>query len=54
MKVEKKYSGKWVAVKNSKIIESGKTLNGLTRKIEARKDRKGLRFALIPNGLRAG
>lgn len=53
LRVERKYSGKWVAVKHDQIVESGKTLNGLTRKIEARKDRRSLRFALISNGLRA-
>lgn len=54
LKVEKKYSGKWVVVKSNKIVESCKTFDGLTKKIEARKDRKYLRFALIPNGLRLG
>ncbi len=51
LKIEKKYCGKWVAVKSSKIVESSKTFDGLTRKVEARKDRKYLHFASIPNGL---
>lgn len=54
MKIEKKYAGKWVAIKNSKVIESGKTLTTLTKKVENRKDQKSLRFTLIPNGLMAG
>lgn len=54
MKIEKKYAGKWVAVKNSQIVESDKTLTKLTKKVETRKDQKNLRFTLIPNGLIAG
>lgn len=54
MKFEKKYAGKWVAVKNSKIIESDKTLTKLTKKVETRKDSNKLRFTLIPSGLIAG
>lgn len=49
-KVERKYLGKWVVVKSRKIVESSKTFDGLTKKIEARKDRRYLRFALIPVG----
>lgn len=54
MQIEKKYTGKWVAIKNSQIIESDKTLNKLTKKVETRKDKKDLRFTLIPNGFIAG
>lgn len=54
MKVEKKYAGKWVAIKSSKIVESDKTLAKLTKKVKARKDQKKLRFTLIPNGFIAG
>jgi len=54
MKFEKKYAGKWVAVKSSKVIASDKTLTKLTKKIESRKDQKKLHFTLIPNGFIAG
>lgn len=54
MKIEKKYAGKWIAIKNSKIIDSGKTLNALTKKVAERKDQKKLHFTLVPNGLIAG
>lgn len=54
MKIEKKFAGKWVAIKNSKIVESDKTLTKLTKKTEERKDYKSLHFTLIPNGFIAG
>lgn len=54
MKFEQKYNGKWVAIKNSKVVESDKTLTKLTKKVETRKDNGSLRFTLIPNGLIAG
>jgi hypothetical protein len=54
MKVEKKYVGKWVAIKNEKIIDSDITLGKLSKKTEVRKDKDGLRFTLVPNGFIAG
>jgi hypothetical protein len=54
MKFEKKYVGKWVAVKSSQVVASDKTLTKLTKKVEGRKDQKNLRFTLIPNGFIAG
>lgn len=54
MKVEKKYAGKWVAIKNSKIIASDDTLTKLSKRVESRNDQKNLRFTLIPNGFIAG
>jgi len=54
MKIEKKYAGKWIAIKNSKVIDSEKTLTKLTKKVEKRIDKKSLRFTLVPNGLIAG
>ena len=54
MKFEKKYAGKWIALKDTKVIASDKTLKKLTKKIEDRKDQKSLRFTLIPNGFIAG
>jgi len=54
MKIEKKYLGKWIAIKNEKVIESEKTLTKLTKKIEKRTDKSTLRFTLVPNGLIAG
>jgi hypoxanthine-guanine phosphoribosyltransferase len=54
MKVDKKYSGQWVAIKNDKIVDSGKTLGVLTKKTDSRKDKQNLYFTLIPKGLIAG
>lgn len=54
LKVEKKYCGKWVAVKNEKIVESSKTFDGITRKKEARRDKKSLYLFAVPNGPRIG
>lgn len=54
MKIDKKYSGKWIAIKNNKVIESGTTLTKLNKKVEKRIDKGTLRFTLVPNGLIAG
>lgn len=54
MKIEKKFAGKWVAIKNGKVVESDKTLTKLTRRTEVRKDQESLYFTLIPNGFMAG
>lgn len=54
MKIEKKYAGKWIAIKNSRVIVSEKTLTKLTKKVEKRRDKNSLRFTLVPNGLIAG
>lgn len=54
LKFDSKYSGKWVAVKNDKVVASGPTLTMLTKKIASRRDASGMRFTLIPKGLIAG
>ncbi|MBD3331072.1 hypothetical protein GF354_06150 [Candidatus Peregrinibacteria bacterium] len=54
MKIEKKFAGKWVAIKNEKVVESDNTLTRLSKKTETRKDKKSLYFMLVPNGLIAG
>ncbi len=54
MKIDAKYSGKWIATKNEKIIGSGKHLTNLMTKFKNHKDNKKLRFTLIPKGLLAG
>ncbi len=54
MKIDKKYTGKWVAIKSSKVVESDTTLTKLTKKVEKRKDKGSLYFTLIPNGFIAG
>lgn len=54
MKIEKKYAGKWVAIKNNRVIESEKTLTKLSEKVEHRIDKNSLRFTLVPKGLIAG
>lgn len=54
MKFEKKHLGKWVAIKNSKVVESDSTLTKLSKKTCKRKDHKNLRFTLIPKNLMAG
>jgi hypothetical protein len=43
-----KNAGKWVASKDGKVIASDKKLDTLMSKIEARKDRKDIWFALVP------
>jgi hypothetical protein len=50
MKYDRKYAGKWVAVKKDKVIASGSDFLGLHKKITARKDASSVRFSLIPKG----
>lgn len=54
MKIEKKFAGKWVAIKNDKVVESDKTLTKLTKKVQSRRDQNSLHFTLIPGGFIAG
>lgn len=54
MKIEKKYAGKWVAIKSEKVVASDVTLTKLTKKVETRKDSPALRYTLIPKGFIAG
>lgn len=51
MKIDNKYGGKWVALKNDKVVASDKSLSKLTKKVEKQKDAF---FMLVPNGLIAG
>lgn len=51
MKFEAKHLGKWVAIKNEKVVASGTSLKKLTKKVETQKN---VRFTLIPKGLIAG
>ncbi|MFA5854742.1 MAG: DUF5678 domain-containing protein [Candidatus Gracilibacteria bacterium] len=50
MKIDKKYLGKWIAVKNDKVIASDKSLRKLTKSTAD----NAVRFTLIPKGLIAG
>lgn len=53
MKFEHKYLGKWVAVKNEKVIASDKTLTKLTKKM-GEQEGHGIRFTRLPKGFIAG
>ena len=44
----KKNAGKWVASKNGKIIDTGKELLPLRKKLDARKDRDVIGYTLVP------
>lgn len=54
MKIEKQYLGKWIAIKNNKVVESDKTLTKLNTKVSKRKDQGSLYFTLVPRGFLAG
>lgn len=54
MKFDKKYTGKWVAIKNDKVVADDASLKKLTKKIDSRSDKNNLRFTLIPDGFIAG
>lgn len=53
MKFDSKYLGKWVAIKNEKVVASDKTLTKLRKKIPLKNEGK-VRFTLIPKSLIAG
>lgn len=53
MKFESKYLGKWVALKDDKVIASDTTLTKLRKKFTS-KEKSKLRFTLIPKSLIAG
>jgi hypothetical protein len=44
----KKNAGKWVASKDSEVIASSKNLDVLMKKLEKHKDKKDVRFDLVP------
>jgi hypothetical protein len=44
----KKNAGKWVASKGEKVVATSRELNVLVKKVEARKDKKDIRFDLVP------
>ncbi|MCF7844824.1 MAG: DUF5678 domain-containing protein [Kiritimatiellales bacterium] len=54
MHFKEEHAGKWVATKNDRVIDSGKTLESLRKKISNRKDTNEMRFALIPKRCIAG
>ncbi len=54
MRYEKKFAGKWVAVKKSKVIASSKSFSSLQKKISTRRDVESIRFSLIPSGMITG
>ena len=44
----RKNAGKWVASKGDKVVATGTSLKTLVKKVEARKDKKAIRFDLVP------
>ena len=48
MKFLKEFAGKWVAIKEEKIVESSENLKTLMQKVESRKDHAVLRYSLVP------
>lgn len=54
MRFEESHAGKWVATKSRKVIDSEKSLIALMKRVEKRKDRSKVRFALIPKRCIAG
>jgi len=54
MKFTEELAGKWVATKKEQVVDSGRSLKSLVRRVEKRKDRSEVRFALIPKRCIAG
>ena len=44
----KKNAGKWVASKGNTVVATSKNLSTLVKKIDARTDKKAIRFDLVP------
>ncbi|HLD71353.1 MAG TPA: DUF5678 domain-containing protein [Candidatus Peribacteraceae bacterium] len=54
MKYGKQHAGKWVAVKNEKVIAISTEFASLRKKISSRKDAEQVRFSLVPEGYITG
>ena len=54
MRYTKKEAGKWVAVKQGKVVATGKEFLPLRKKVLARKDSSSIRFSLVPKGVITG
>ena len=54
MRYTRQHAGKWVAVKDQKVIASGKEFAQLREKVAARKDAASIRFSLVPKGMITG
>lgn len=54
MKIDKKYSGMWVAIKSEKVIASDKTLVKLSKKTNKMHGSENFRYTLLPKGLFVG
>lgn len=54
MKYGKQHAGKWVAVKNAKVIAVSTEFSSLRKKISSRKDAKDVGFSLVPEGYITG
>ena len=54
MRYKQQHAGKWVAVKNDKIIATSSKFAPLKKKMADRKDAASVRFALVPKGMITG
>ena len=50
MKFQKSHAGKWVAIKSHKVVDSGRNLKALIRRVGKRKDQSEVGYSLVPNG----
>tara|TARA_Y100000310_G_scaffold342151_1_gene444007 strand:+ start:2479 stop:2658 length:180 start_codon:yes stop_codon:yes gene_type:complete len=54
MNFKEEHAGKWVATKNHRVVDSSKNLDTLMGRVDKRKDKEKVRFALIPRRCIAG
>ncbi len=54
MRYKKAHAGKWVAVKENKVIAVSKDFSPLKKKVSTRKDVASIRYALVPKGFITG
>jgi hypothetical protein len=51
MRYTLQHAGKWVAVKNDRVLATAEEFALLQRKIAGRKDAANVRFSLVPKGM---
>ena len=54
MHFDVEHAGKWVAMKKQKVVDSGKSLKVLMKKVNKREDKSTIRYSLVPKGCMAG
>ena len=54
MEFREEHAGKWVAIKKKRVIDSGRSLRALVKRMQKRPDESEIGFSLVPKGPIAG